>query len=212
MSADMSRADLRRYIRTYDHDLDAKLCQQMIASFAGLERFQLRNGRGVRQGLENSAWTELNVSRFSDAAFRGLFRKLTDRALERYNRDIELTIPIPNTPLTSDLILKRYRPTHLTEEQESFQLHFDAIHHVAHRYLVLLWYLNDVEQGGETRFPQLDVTIPARAGRLLMFPPYWMYQHEGVPPLSGDKYILSTYLLFIDPRNPNAANTAATAE
>ena len=79
---------------------------------------------------------------------------------------------------------------------------------MANRYLVLLWYLNDVEQGGETRFPQLDVTIPARAGRLLMFPPYWMYQHEGRPPISGDKYIISTYLLFIDPSNPTAVNKA----
>ena len=204
----MSHADLRRYIRTYDHDLDAPLCQRMIASFAGLERFHMRNGRGVRRGLDESAWTELNVSRLSDAAFLGMFRKFIDRALDRYNREVELAIPIPNTPLTSDLILKRYRPG----EQERFQLHFDAVNHVAHRYLVLLWYLNDVEQGGATRFPQLDVTIQARAGRLLRFPPYWMYQHEGLPPVSGDKYILSTYLLFIDPRNPNAANKAATAE
>jgi prolyl 4-hydroxylase len=200
----MSHADLRRYIRTYDHDLDPQMCQQMIGSFAGLERFQLRNGRGVRRGLEDSAWTELNVSRLSDAAFQGLFRQLIDRALERYNRDIELAIPIPNSPLFSNLTLKRYR----AGQQEQFQLHFDAINHVANRYLVLLWYLNDVEQGGETRFPQLDVSVPARAGRLLMFPPYWMYQHEGMPPHSGDKYIISTYLLFIDPSNPTAVNKA----
>jgi len=38
--------------------------------------------------------------------------------------------------------------------------------------------------------------VQARRGRLLMFPPYWMYQHAGMPPLSNDKYILSTYLLF----------------
>jgi hypothetical protein len=31
-----------------------------------------------------------------------------------------------------------------------------------------------------------------------MFPPYWMYQHAGLPPESGDKYILSTYLMFTD--------------
>jgi hypothetical protein len=196
----MSHADLRRYIRTYDRDLDPQLCQQMIGSFAGLERFQMRNGRGVRRGLEDSAWTELNVSRLSDAAFQGMFRKLIDRALERYNRDIGLAIPIPNSPLFSNLTLKRYR----AGQQEQFQLHFDSINHVANRYLVLLWYLNDVEQGGGTRFPQLDVTVEARAGRLLMFPPYWMYQHEGMPPISGDKYILSTYLLFIDPSNPSA--------
>jgi prolyl 4-hydroxylase len=202
----MNHADLRRYIRTYDNDLDPRLCQQMIASFAGLERFQMRNGRGVRSGLEQSAWTELNVSRLSDTGFLGMFRSFIDRALERYNRDIELAIPIPNSPATADLTLKRYRPG----EQERFQVHFDAIHHVANRYLVLLWYLNDVAQGGETRFPQLDVTIQARAGRLLMFPPYWMYQHEGLPPISGDKYIVSTYLLFIDPRIPNARDMVVT--
>ena len=202
----MNHADLRRYIRTYDNDLDPRLCQQMIASFAGLQRFQMRNGRGVRSGLEQSAWTELNVTRLSDAGFLGMFRRLIDRALERYNQDVELAIPIPNSPATSDLTLKRYRPG----EQERFQLHFDAIHHVANRYLVLLWYLNDVAQGGETRFPQLDVTIEARAGRLLMFPPYWMYQHEGLPPISGDKYIVSTYLLFIDPRIPNARDKVVT--
>ena len=61
--------------------------------------------------------------------------------------------------------------------------------------LINYWH-NDVERGGGTRFPKLDVEIAARAGRLLMFPPYWMYQHEGLPPESGDKYILSTYLLF----------------
>lgn len=201
----MSHADLRRYIRTYDLDLDPRLCQQMIGSFAGLERFQMRNGRGVRTGLEDSAWTELNVSRLSDEAFQGMFRRQIDRALERYNRDVELAIPVPNSPLFSNLTLKRYRPG----QQEQFQLHFDSINHVANRYLVLLWYLNDVEQGGATRFPQLDVTVEARAGRLLMFPPYWMYQHEGLPPVSGDKYIISTYLLFIDPSNPSAVNKAA---
>lgn len=204
----MTAADLRHYIRTYDHDLDATLCRQMIDSFSALERFQRPNGRMLRAGLEESAWTELNVSRMSDAGFLQMFRQLIDRALERYNRDVALPIAIPNSPLTSDLVMKRYRPG----KQEQFQLHFDAIHHLANRYLVLLWYLNDVDGGGETRFPQLDLAVSPQAGRLLMFPPYWMYQHEGAPPLSGDKYIISTYLLFTTPNNPSAPSTAAVVE
>ena len=68
------------------------------------------DGRGVRSGLDQSAWTELNVSRLSDAAFLGMFRNFIDRALARYNQDVQLAIPIPNSPLTSDLTLKRYRP------------------------------------------------------------------------------------------------------
>ena len=192
--------DLRHYVRVYDGDLEPAFCAQLIASFTTLERFQRRNGREVRRGLEESAWTELNVTRLSDEGFLMLFRNRIDRALAAYNRDVQLTIPVPNSPSTADLILKRYRPG----RDERFQLHFDAVNHLAHRYLVMLWYLNDVAEGGETRFPQIGVTVRPKAGRLIVFPPYWMYQHEGVVPVSGDKYILSTYLLFpgLQPSDP----------
>jgi hypothetical protein len=192
----MAIGALEHYIRAYDDDLDAALCQRLVASFESLQRFQRYNGRGVRAGLEQSGWTELNLSRLSDDGVKAQFRALIDRALARYNADIGLTIPIPNSPLHSDLIMKRYRPG----GQEGFQLHFDSINHVANRYLVLLWYLNDVAEGGETRFPQLGAAVAPKAGRLIVFPPYWMYQHEGAPPVSGDKYILSTYLLFEMPQ------------
>lgn len=190
----MALADLRHYVRTYDDGLDAALCARMIASFHGLERFHAVNGAEVRRGLEESRWTELNVSRYADAAFLGSFRRTIEAALARYNADVGLGIRVPDSGTNSDLVMKQYRPG----GGEKFQLHFDAINHVANRYLVLLWYLNDVAAGGETRFPQLDLAVAPRAGRLLMFPPYWMYQHEGVPPASGDKYIVSTYLLFTD--------------
>jgi prolyl 4-hydroxylase len=192
----MAFGELSHFVRTYDDNLDASLCQRLIASFDSLQRFQKRNGRGLRVGLEESAWTELNVSRWSDPEFLAMFRVFIDQALERYNEDVGLSIRLPNTPLLSDLVMKRYRPS----GDEQFQLHFDAVNHVANRYLVMLWYLNDVNSGGETAFPQLDMKVSARAGRLLMFPPYWMYQHAGAAPLSSDKYILSTYLLFEMPQ------------
>jgi prolyl 4-hydroxylase len=208
VSESASLLDLRHYVRVYDGDLKPAFCEKLIASFAGLERFQQRNGRHLRVGLEDSAWTELNVTRLSDPGFLAFFRMHIDRALAAYNREVGLTIPVPNSPKTSDLVMKRYRPA----QDERFQLHFDAVNHLAHRYLVLLWYLNDVAEGGETRFPQLDLAIRPKTGRLIVFPPYWMYQHEGVAPISGDKYIISTYLLFTDPpapHNPSAPGTAA---
>lgn len=190
---------LDHFIRVYDADLDPTFCRQLIDSFHNLARFQARNGRGVRAGLENSAWSELNVSRLADQGFQLSFRQFIDRALDRYNRDVGLALPLPNSLQIADLTLKRYRPS----ESEQFQLHFDAVNHLAHRYLVMLWYLNDVASGGETDFPQLDRKVEPRTGRLLMFPPYWMYQHAGLPPISGDKYIISTYLLFGDPTQPS---------
>jgi len=188
----MSLTDLRHYVRVYDGDLDPPMCTQLVDSFAALARFHEPNGRGRRQGLENSAWTELNVTRLSDAGFVRHFHQRIDRRVTHYNADVGVGIPVPRAPTIADLILKRYRPG----ADEQFQLHFDSIGSVANRYLVFLWYLNDVGAGGETVFPQLDLAIAPRAGRLLMFPPYWMYQHAGLPPESGEKYILSTYLLF----------------
>ena len=184
--------DLRHFIRVYDDALPATWCTRLLKGFDALSAHQARNGRELRAGLEESAWTELNVTRHGDPLTAGFFRGRIDEALVRYNADVSLDIPIPNSPAFADLVLKRYRP----HSAERFQLHFDAINHLSNRYVVLLWYLNDVERGGGTRFPKLGVEIAARAGRLLMFPPYWMYQHEGLPPESGDKYILSTYLLF----------------
>ena len=192
--------DLRHFVRVYDDALSAIWCTRMLAGFNALSAHQARNGREVRTALPDSAWTELNVTRHGDPLTVGHFRKLIDQGLARYNADVGLGIPVPNSPACADLVLKRYRPT----VGERFQLHFDSVDHLANRYLVLLWYLNDVERGGATRFPDLDLEVAARAGRLLIFPPYWMFQHEGLPPESGDKYILSTYLLFTSPRNPSA--------
>ena len=199
----MGIGDLPHYVRVYDNHLEPDLCRRMLDSFEALARFQVVNGRGIRRGLEDSAWTELNVSRLADQAFVQDFRRRIDAAFDRYNRDIGLTIPLPPAPKHSDLVLKKYQP----QTNEGFQLHFDSIYSVANRYLVLLWYLNDVVEGGETRFPQLGLSVQPAAGRLLMFPPYWMYQHEGAAPRSGDKFILSTYLLFGE--TPPTATTAA---
>ena len=203
----MDFTDLRHFIRVYDGSLEPALCAQMIQSFTGLSKFQARGGREAsRSGFDESAWTELNVTSLSDEAFRGMFWVRISAALEQYNRDVGLSIALPNSGSMADLVMKRYRPG----ANERFQLHFDAIYHRANRYVVMLWYLNDVEEGGETRFPQLDVTVEARCGRLLMFPPYWMYQHEGLPPRSGEKYILSTYLLFgLDPQPQKGAQKAS---
>jgi hypothetical protein len=183
---------LADFIRVYDGALAPDFCSRLINGFEQATDLQRRNGRGVREGLEQSAWTELNIGQLADPAFIGFFLAEIERYLERYNQDLALGIPVPLRPRTDRLTLKRYRPG----ADESFQPHFDSIDVVSARYMVFLWYLNDVTEGGETEFCDLGIKIAPRTGRLLMFPPYWMFQHAGRPPVSNDKYILSTYLMF----------------
>ena len=192
-----SHPDLRHFVRVYDDALPVTWCTRMLAGFDALSSHHARNGRGVRTALPDSAWTELNITRHGDPLTVGYFRKLMDEGLARYNAQLGLSLPVPPPSAWAELVLKRYRPS----ADERFQLHFDSVDHLANRYLVFLWYLNDVERGGGTRFPDLGLEVAARAGRLLVFPPYWMFQHEGLPPESGDKYILSTYLLFTSGRS-----------
>jgi prolyl 4-hydroxylase len=183
---------LDHYIRWYDNALPVELCDGLVAGFEQMRKAQVPNGRGIRAGLEGSKWTELNMSDYADAAMKGYFLSQIDEYLARYNQQVGLGLPIPPTSRSADLVIKRYS----ANQDEGFQPHFDAIYEKSDRYMVFLWYLNDVAEGGQTRFTDLDIEVQARRGRLLMFPPFWMYQHAGLPPRSNDKYIISTYLLF----------------
>jgi prolyl 4-hydroxylase len=183
---------LRSYVQVFDDALPRPFCAQMIESFQQMTAHHVVRKPGWRAGLDTSSWTELDVSALADEAFKGYFYKKMDEYQAIYNQRLGLTIPVPDSAEISPMRIKRY----VAGTGEAFQPHFDAIYEAANRYLVFLWYLNDVDEGGETEFCDLDLKVPARAGRLLMFPPYWMFQHAGRPPISGDKYFLSMYLLF----------------
>jgi len=60
------------------------------------------------------------------------------------------------------------------------------------RFLTFIWYLNDVEVGGETEF--LNGKIKPEAGKLLLFPATWTYIHKGNMPVSNDKYIVTGWV------------------
>lgn len=184
--------DLRDYVRWYDGALPLAFCEQMLAAFRQATTQQVKRERGWRTGLDASAWTELDITPLADPALKGFFYQQVEEYLARYNADVQLDMPVPASSLLAPLRIKRYLP----DTGEEFQLHFDSVGEVANRYLVYLWYLNDVAEGGETEFSRLGIKVRPHAGRLLMFPPYWMYQHAGRPPVSGEKYILSTYLMF----------------
>lgn len=61
------------------------------------------------------------------------------------------------------------------------------------RIITFLWYLNDVDVGGETVFDG-KYAIRPRAGTLVLFPSTWTYIHCGKMPISSDKYIMTGWL------------------
>lgn len=61
------------------------------------------------------------------------------------------------------------------------------------RVLTYIWYLNDVNEGGETIIWD-NHKIKPTTGKLLLFPATWTYPHSGLMPISNDKYIITGWV------------------
>ncbi|MGM0429185.1 MAG: 2OG-Fe(II) oxygenase [Pseudomonadota bacterium] len=64
-----------------------------------------------------------------------------------------------------------------------------------HRALLFMYYLNDVDDGGETDFYYQDRSLKPKAGQMVIAPAYFTHTHRGRMPVSNDKYILTSWIL-----------------
>ncbi len=81
-----------------------------------------------------------------------------------------------------------------TKPGEYYKWHHDSLSNKnKERLLSFIWYLNDVHVGGHTEF--IDGTkIKPETGKLLIFPSTWTYVHQGAPPISNTKYIITGWI------------------
>jgi len=68
--------------------------------------------------------------------------------------------------------------------------------HNASRAFVFSIYLNDVEDGGETEFLHFSKRVKPKKGRIVIWPAAFPYLHRGNPPLSGEKYIVTSWMML----------------
>jgi hypothetical protein len=57
-------------------------------------------------------------------------------------------------------------------------------------------YLNDVEEGGETEFLYQSIRVKPKKGRIVIWPSGFPFIHRGNPPISGEKYLITSWMLF----------------
>ena len=87
--------------------------------------------------------------------------------------------------------MKRY----LANDGE-FKPHVDVVDHAsAKRFLTFIMYLNT--NNGLTEFTNLDYSMKPEIGKVLVFPPTWMFPHVGKTPTDSNKFILMTSLTYI---------------
>ena len=97
-------------------------------------------------------------------------------------------------------------PFHFTELKIQKTLPTEGYHvwHIEHgkgfsnepRAFVFSIYLNDVEDGGETEFLHFSKRVKPKTGRIVIWPAGFPYVHRGNSPLSGEKYILTSWMML----------------
>lgn len=113
--------------------------------------------------------------------------------------DAELTRVVTHLYRLGDVNVQRYRAGqggYHHWHSEIYPHPHDPSQDSLHRVLFFLLYLNDVTDGGETAFYYQGTKILPRAGTLLLAPAGFTHTHKGHVPRSGDKYVVTSWVLF----------------
>lgn len=81
---------------------------------------------------------------------------------------------------------------------EHFPSPRDPSNPALHRVLLWMYYLNDVPEGGGTSFYYQDKVIAPKRGTLVIAPAGFTHTHRGEIPVSNDKYILTSWIMWQD--------------
>ena len=177
------------------HDaLDPKTCEDIIQRF--------RHDDRKAPGITTSGKVMPKLKKSMDLAIsdldewedidRTLFQSLAEN-LEEYAKRI---LEIIGNPLWSSEIkdtgynIKRYK------QNDYYNWHVDCQTYIEGwtRTIAGIWYLNEVEEGGETEFAFGHKVVP-ETGKLILFPATWNFPHRGLSPIKGNKYIITSFVL-----------------
>jgi hypothetical protein len=177
-------AALADFVQVFANALPAPHCERLIERFEATEETQFcqrAGGHSFRQIEITTAWPDEHEILLP--VFLAHFQKYQEATKSTY---------WPRNIAFEHLRLKRYMPN----GRDCFPPHVDVIDQLtARRFITAMIYLN-APAGGETVFPSLDISIAPKIGSLLVFPPLWLFPHEGRPPRLAPKYILHTYLCY----------------
>ena len=184
---------MEKWIKTYPKIFSKEECAELIKWFEILDE----SNQLVQTKLEgHREFDEVNLNDFREQTLKmqlDVYKRFDD-ILEKYKQDVKVhKKALPEKSAWEEIRIKRYRAG-----RGNFLDHVDVGDYIsARRFLVFFVYLNNVAEGGETEFPDLDLTISPECGKLLVFPSIWTFLHRGNVPISNDKYILGSYKHYV---------------
>ncbi|MCT2347277.1 2OG-Fe(II) oxygenase [Niallia taxi] len=149
-----------------------------------------------RSKIISSGEGEVNDIRTSNSMF---FQGNENDILEKLEKRISAIMCIPIEHAEGIQILK-YTPG------QEYKAHFDFFNSASkaaknNRISTLVIYLNDVEEGGETYFPKLNLSISPKKGSAVYFEYFYNNEdlneltlHGGAPVIKGEKWVATQWM------------------
>lgn len=189
--------NLSHYVRVYDNAFTETFCKFLIEQYENKkEEFSTQRLSEHQWDFDYRCFEEVNIC--AEDVFKPYLTQYYERINDVYKQYIK---DIGSKYLPSDASLESARlKKYDNNDVDQFGWHTDVGDlKSASRFLVMFTYLNDVEEGGQTEFEsniEDGFTVTPKCGRIVVFPPMWMFPHRGKKPISNPKYILSTYLHY----------------
>ncbi len=182
------------FIEIYDDVLSQDQCRQIITEFE-LDKISQEAGRcgeGVLEHIKKS--TDIDHLIHDSSLASSIIANSIGKPLQDYKIKYPEIDEITSWMIQPDYHIQKYKPN-----EGYFAPHCEvtAAGEFSSRVLVWMYYLNDVDNGG-TRFTNYDLNIDAKAGRLVLWTPYWTHTHHGIISSTETKYIATGWYTFIN--------------
>jgi prolyl 4-hydroxylase len=177
--------NLQEFVRVYDDVLSPKDCEFIIDVFEQNASKHEIHDTDVYKFHQLNLNQNAELTSLANNFCRGLVPIYDD-----YFKKIGLREYV-DIDAFEQVRIKRY--LHGTGEQ--FKTHVDITDkESAVRSCIAILYLN--ENDGYTTFPTLKLKVDPKPGRVVVFPPFWMFPHNGLAPTKVDKYIMMSCLHY----------------
>jgi len=182
------------YIIEYNNSIPDILCDEVIENFIEHNEQDYKKGRtigGVNTDVLDSIDIDINVTEndaWKKQTFSFLCKELLAKVKLYLNSVNKFTTELKQDRLfVRQFIIRKYE-----KNKGKYIYHSDTLHSFTNhstRVISFIWYLNNVDIGGDTVFFN-DYNIKPEKGKLLLFPSTWTFPHTGSMPVSDDKYII----------------------
>ena len=172
-----------------DNDLSSEVCKEIITKYENDHRkVPGQTAGGLRPEIKNSI--DLVISRYED------WENICDFLYKKLDENLKQYINFIKEKFPQDMIIDEQgfnlKPCGFQIQKSGYyRWHNDEMTEYNRvRTITFIWYLNTIEEGGETGFHFKKVK--PEEGKFVFFPATWDYPHCGFP--AENKYIITGWL------------------